>query len=62
MISTSVLIDAKIQGDNFHAFVSSLIEGKWQQKFLSFYLKETPKQYTEVCYRIFMPALFREIF
>ena len=35
---------------------------EWQQKFLSAYLKETPKPYIEVYYRIFMPALFGEIF
>ena len=39
-----------------------LFKGKWQQKFLSAYLKETPKQYIEVYYRIFIPALFGEIF
>ena len=40
----------------------SLFKGKWQQKFLSAYLKETPKQYIEVYYRIFISALFGEIF
>ena len=34
----------------------------WQQKILSSYLKETPKQYIEVYYRIFVSALFSEIF
>ena len=38
------------------------LKGKWQQKFLSAYLKETPKQYIEVYYRIFISALFGEIF
>ena len=38
------------------------IKGKWQQIFLSSHLKETPKQYMEVYYRIFISALFREIF
>ena len=38
------------------------VKGKWQQKFLSAYLKETPKQYIEVYYRIFISALFGEIF
>ena len=42
--------------------VLSILKGKWQQKFLSFYLKETPKQYIEVYYRIFISALFGEIF
>ena len=37
-------------------------KGKWQQNFLSSYLKETPKQYIEVYYRIFISALFGEIF
>ena len=37
-------------------------KGKWQQKILSAYLKETPKQYIEVYYRILIPALFGEIF
>ena len=36
--------------------------GKWQQNFLSSYLKENPKQYMEVYYRIFISALFGEIF
>ena len=40
----------------------STFQGKWQQKFLSSYLKETPKQYIEVYYRILISALFREIF
>ena len=36
-------------------------KGKWQQK--SSYLRETPKQYiAEVYYRIFVSALFGEIF
>ena len=39
-----------------------LLKGKWQQKFLSSYLKETPKQYIEVNYRIFISALFGGIF
>ena len=43
-------------------FQISYIKGKCQQKFLSAYLKETPKQYIEVNYRIFIPALFGEIF
>ena len=38
------------------------LKGKWQQKFLSAYLKETPKQFIEVYYRIFISALFGEIF
>ena len=38
------------------------LKGKWQQIFLSSHLKETPKQYMEVYYRIFISALFREIF
>ena len=37
-------------------------KGKWQQKYLMAYLKETPKQYIEVYYRIFISALFGEIF
>ena len=39
-----------------------LLKGKWQQKFLSSYLKETPKQCIEVNYRILISALFGEIF
>ena len=39
-----------------------VVKGKWQQTFLSAYLKETPKQYIEVYYRIFISALFGEIF
>ena len=39
-----------------------LVKGKWQQSFLSSHLKETPKQYTEVYYRIFISALIGEIF
>ena len=42
--------------------VDECIKGKWQQKFLSAYLKETPKQYIEVYHRIFISALFGEIF
>ena len=38
------------------------LKGEWQQKFLSSYLKETPKKYIEVYYRIFISALFGEIF
>ena len=38
------------------------IKGKWQQNYLSSYLKETPKQYIEVYHRIFISALFGEIF
>ena len=41
---------------------SVLLKGKWQQKFLSSYLKETPKQCIQVNYRIFISALFGEIF
>ena len=36
--------------------------GKWQQKFLPSHLEETTKQYMEVYYRIFMSALFRDVF
>ena len=39
-----------------------IFKGKWQQIFLSSHLKETPKQYMEVCYRNVISALFREIF
>ena len=42
--------------------VAGDVKGKWQQNFLSSYLKETPKQYIEVYYRIFISALFGEIF
>ena len=36
------------------------LKGKWQQKFLSSYLKETPKQYIEVYYRIvYLPYFLR---
>ena len=38
------------------------VKGKWQQNVLSSHLKETPKQYIEVYYRIFISALFGEIF
>ena len=38
------------------------LKGKWQQNFLSSYLKETPKQDIEVYYTIFISALFGEIF
>ena len=38
------------------------VKGKWQQNFLSSHLKETPKQYIKVYYRIFISALFGEIF
>ena len=43
----------------FETYLS--IKGKWQQNFLSSHLKETPKQYTEVYYRILISALFGEI-
>ena len=36
-----------------------MVKGKWQQKFLSSHLKQTPKLYLEVFYRIFKSALFR---
>ena len=39
-----------------------VLKGKWQQNFLSSHLKETPKQYIKVYYRIFISALFGEIF
>ena len=39
-----------------------LFKEKWQQNFLSSYLKETPKQYIEVYYRIFISALFGKKF
>ena len=42
--------------------IISSFKGKWQQKFLSACLKQTPKQYIEVYYRIFISALFGEIF
>ena len=42
--------------------IEGLLKGKWQQKFLSAYLKETPKQYIEAYYRIFISALFGKIF
>ena len=37
------------------------VKRNYQQKCLSSHLKETPKQYIEVSYRIFNSALFREI-
>ena len=37
-------------------------KGKSQQNFLSSHLKETPKQYIKVYCRIFISALFGEIF
>ena len=37
-------------------------KGKWRKNFLSSYFKETAKQYIEVYHRIFIPALFGEIF
>ena len=40
----------------------SVVKGKWQQNFLLSHLKDTPKQYIEVYYRIFISALFGEIF
>ena len=40
----------------------TLSKGKWQQNFLSSHLKETPKQYIEVYYRILISSLLREIF
>ena len=39
-----------------------VFKGKWQQKFLSFYLKEIQKQCIEVNYNIFVSVLLREIF
>ena len=41
---------------------SLTLKGKWQENFLSSHFKETSKQYIEVYYRIFISALFREIF
>ena len=38
------------------------LKRKWQKNVLSSHLKETPKQYIEVYYRIFKSALFGEIF
>ena len=37
-------------------------KGKWPQNFLSSHLTETPKQNVKVYYRIFISALFGEIF
>ena len=42
--------------------LSQSLKGKWQQNFLSSHLKETPKQYIEVYYRILISALLGEIF
>ena len=39
-----------------------LILREWQQNFLSSPLKETPKPHAEVYYRIFIFAVFRDIF
>ena len=41
---------------------NKILQGKWQQKSLLSYSKETPKQHIEVYYRIFISALFGEIF
>ena len=49
-------------GKKSGAIFISWLKGKWQQNFLSSHLKETLKQYVEVCYRIFISALFRKIF
>ena len=38
------------------------IKGKWQQKILLSYMKETAKQYMEVDYKIFISVFFGEIF
>ena len=46
----------------FTSHISGTFKGDWQQKFLSVYLKDTPKQYIEVYYRIFVSALLGEIF
>ena len=46
----------------YHKLLSENLEEKWQQNVLSSHLKETPKQYIEVYYRIFISALFGEIF
>ena len=43
---------------NYECFV----KGKWQQKILLSHLKETLKQYIEVCYKIFISVSLREIF
>ena len=48
--------------DAFSLLEKRTVKGKWQQNFLLSHLKETPKQYTEVCYRILISALFGEIF
>ena len=45
----------------FHGTMRAF-KGKWQQNFLLSHLKETPKQYIEVYYGIFISALFGEIF
>ena len=43
----------------YHSFA---LKEKWRQNVLSSHLKDTPKQYIEVYYRIFISALFGEIF
>ena len=55
--------DIKLYMETLREFyVMFPIKGKWQQNVLSSHLKETPKQYIEVYYRIFISALFGEIF
>ena len=49
-------------GKSPYRSAACVVKGKWQQNFLSAYLKETPKQYREVYHRIFISALFGEIF
>ena len=61
MIVKSLEVCRNIHAETKHK-AQSLIKGKWQQKFLSSYLKGTPKQYIEVYNRIFISALFGEIF
>ena len=48
--------------ESLRVLLLSILKGKWQQKFLASHLKETPKQYIEVYNRIFISALFGQIF
>ena len=56
------MIDVKLSQESNNLQTGLLLKGKWQQNFLSAYLKETPKQHIEVYYGIFISALFGEIF
>ena len=60
--SSVTVLDLDLLGLYVTFCVMAVFKEKWQQKFLSSHLKETPKLYIEAYYRILALALFRDVF